>query len=71
MSNIERYYLRGFWHDSEDDWFPVTRDVFETAERYAGFYKRHEEPGTATGGFSGNGIEGRVRTGPIVIESST
>lgn len=60
MSDV-RYFLR--W-DDEEDWREVTVDEFVRGERRAGFRNTMGRPDlTATGGFHGNGVSGRIRYG--------
>jgi hypothetical protein len=64
-----KYYLKSTTGiesvDSKSEWIEVTKEEFIQAERSAGFWPKGCTPEeakdtTATGGFSGNGISGRV-----------
>ena len=60
---VVKFYLKGEWQ-GDDEWTEVSKEKFVRAERAAGFRNtmgRPDEP--ATGGFSGGGVEGRVRYG--------
>ena len=52
-----RYYIK---YDEEDDWREVSRERFIRAEKQAGFRSKFGTDQVATGGFSGNGIQGKV-----------
>lgn len=52
-----KYFLKSSW---EDKYTKVTKQQYINAEKKAGF--QSDEPGeTATGGFSGHGISGRIK----------
>lgn len=53
----ERYYLKTDW---QDEWAEVTKAQFIAAEQNVGFYSKFGPNHPATGGFSGNGIRGRI-----------
>jgi hypothetical protein len=60
-----RYYLRpsvtALLDMPELPWTEVTRDQWIAAERGAGFHPKGGGHRPATGGFSGGGVEGRIK----------
>jgi len=59
------YYLKAEW---QKRFSKVTEEQFIRAERDAGFYPK--TPGTvATGGFSGNGMVGKINY-PVIDEET-
>ena len=57
MVHVPRYFVK---YDEEDDWVEVSKERFIRAERQAGFHSKFGPDNVATGGFSGNGIRGKV-----------
>lgn len=53
----ERYLLKA---DHQTEWDEVTKEQFITAEQAAGFHSRFGPKHLATGGFSDDGIRGRI-----------
>lgn len=73
----ERYFLKLSVIEGDEGYQEVTRSQFGRAERSAGFFPKGgggydlngasarddgQEPRLATGGFSGNGVSGRIVT---------
>ncbi len=54
---MPRYYLKADW---QKDYQEVTKKQFIAAERAAGFRSKLGPNAVATGGFSGNGVSGKV-----------
>ncbi|MHA1170222.1 MAG: hypothetical protein ACTSRU_20535 [Candidatus Hodarchaeales archaeon] len=57
---MEKYFLKA---DHEENWKEVTKAQFINAERNAGFRPKDGD-GVATGGFGGNGMNGKVENVP-------
>lgn len=61
--------LRGREHffiseDSSENWTEVTREEFIRIEQANGFFSKFGFDHPATGGFSANGVRGKVTYGP-------
>ena len=54
---MDKYYLKA---DFQKEAQEVTKEEFITAERAAGFRPKYGD-GLATGGFSGNGVNGSIK----------